>query len=389
VKPLRIAHFGSEMAPVVKVGGLGDVIGALSREQARRGHSVVVVLPAYRVADVKSLGAKQRIGRIELPWGVRREEAAFDLYTPSVDGAGAPVRVLLVDHVSDRRFFDRPGIYDDPVSGEGYPDNAERYLFYCRGALEGLKLLGESFDVLHAHDHQAGWVPCFARTHEPAIHDRRRGDGVHGHNLGYRGIHDPWVLSLAGFGRELFYPTSPFEFWGRVNYMKVGLAFADLISTVSPRYAKEIQTTGEFGFGLEGLLARRGGDLRGILNGIDDRVWDPARDPLISYPYDREHPEGKWKNRAALAQECAFPSSPDWPIVGMVSRLVDQKGFDLVEGIAAWLARLEARFVILGTGQSLSGAVRPNDGGPPRRVHYRTGFDEPFAHRIEAGPICS
>ena len=387
MKPLHIAHFGSEMTPVVKVGGLGDVIGALAREQARRGHSVVVVLPAYRTADVKSLGPKQRIGRIELPWGVRREEAAFDLYTPRADGEGASVRVLLIDHVSERRFFDRLGIYDDPSSGEGYPDNAERYLFYCRGALEGLKLLGEPFDVLHAHDHQAGWVPCFARTHE-AAHPSFAGAATIFtiHNLGYQGIHDPWVLSLAGFGRDLFYPTSPFEFWGRVNYMKVGLAFAGLISTVSPRYAKEIQTTGEFGFGLEGLLARRGADLRGILNGIDDRVWDPARDSLIPYPYDREHPEGKWKNRAALAQECGFPSTPDWPIVGMVSRLVDQKGFDLIEQAERDLTRLETRFVILGTGQSryqeLCARMMASH---PERVHYRTGFDEPFAHRIEAG----
>jgi starch synthase len=375
------------MTPVVKVGGLGDVIGALAREQARRGHQVVVALPAYRGADVKSLGMRQRIGRTELPWGVRREEAAFDLYTaPAVDG-GAPLRVLLVDHVSERRFFDRLGLYDDPVSGEGYPDNAERFLFFSRAAMEGLKLLGEPLDVLHAHDHQAGWVPCFARTHYAADPAFSRAATVFTiHNLGYQGIQEPWVLGLAGFGRELFYPTSPFEFWGRVNYMKVGVAFADLISTVSPRYAMEIQTGGEFGFGLEGLLARRSGDLRGILNGIDHRVWDPARDPLVRFPYDREHPEGKWKNRAALAEECGFPSAPDWPIVGMVSRLVDQKGFDLIEQAERDLLRLEARFVVLGTGQAryqeLCARMMASQ---PTRFHYRAGFDEPLAHRIEAG----
>jgi len=206
------------------------------------------------------------------------------------------------------------------------------------------------------------------------------------HNLGYQGIHDPWVLGLAGFGRELFYPTGPFEFWGRVNYMKVGLAFADLISTVSPRYAAEIQTSGEFGFGLEGLLARRGRDLRGILNGIDDSLWDPARDPLVPHPYDREHPEGKWKNRAALAQECGFPSAPDWPIVGMVSRLVDQKGFDLIEQAERDLLKLEARFVILGTGQARYQELCARMmASAPSRVHYRAGFDDALAHRIEAG----
>ena len=384
---LRIAHFGSEMAPVVKVGGLADVIGALAREQARRGHRVVVALPAYRVADLRSLGTRQRIGRLELPWGVRAEEAAFDLYTPPPMDGESPLRVLLVDHVGERRFFDRPGIYDDPVSGEGYPDNGERFLFFARAAIEGLKLLGESFDVLHAHDHQAGWVPCFARTHEAGHSAFAAAATVFTiHNLGYQGIHDPWVLGLAGFGRELFYPTGPFEFWGRVNYMKVGLAFADLISTVSPRYAAEIQTSGEFGFGLEGLLARRGRDLRGILNGIDDSLWDPARDPLVPHPYDREHPEGKWKNRAALAQECGFPSAPDWPIVGMVSRLVDQKGFDLIEQAERDLPKLEARFVILGTGQARYQELCTRMmATAPSRVHYRSGFDDALAHRIEAG----
>jgi starch synthase len=375
------------MAPVAKVGGLGDVVGALAREQARRGHSVVVVLPAYRGADVKSLGARQRLGRAELAWGLRREEAAFDLFTTPAENGGAPLRVLLVDHLSERRFFDRPGIYDDPVTGEGYPDNGERFLFFCRAALEGLKLLGEPFDVLHAHDHQAGWVPCFARTHEAAHPAFARAATIFTiHNLGYQGIHDAWVLSLAGFGRELFYPTSPFEFWGRVNYMKIGIAFADLVSTVSPRYAQEIQTSGEYGFGLEGLLARRGADLQGILNGIDDRLWDPARDRLIPYPYDREHPEGKWKNRAALANECGFTSQPDWPIVGLVSRLVDQKGFDLIEQAERDLLKLEARFVILGTGQArYQELFKTWMASHPERVHYRPGFDEPFAHRIEAG----
>jgi starch synthase len=385
--PFRIVHFGSEMTPAVKVGGLADVLGALSREQARRGHRVVVVLPAYRGADLRSFGQRQRLGRCELPWGVRREEASFDLYTAPATNGQPPLRVLLVDHVGERRFFDRPGIYDDPATGEGYPDNAERYLFFSRAAIEGLKLLQEPFDILHAHDHQAGWVPCFARTHEarhPAF--ARAGTVFTIHNLGYQGIHDPWVLGLAGFGRELFYPTSPFEFWGRVNYMKVGLAFADLISTVSPRYAAEIQSSGEFGYGLEGVLARRGEDLKGILNGIDDEIWDPLRDSLIAHPYDREHPEGKWRNRSALAQECGFPSAPDWPIVGLVSRLVDQKGFDLIEQAERDLMRLEARFVILGTGQArymeLCAGMMSTD---PARVHYRTGFDERFAHAIEAG----
>src|SRR5206468_9179227 len=131
------------------------------------------------------------------------------------------------------------------------------------------------------------------------------------HNLGYQGVTDPWVLGLVGFGAEHFYPGGPFEYWGRVNFMKVGLAFADMLSTVSPRYAQEIQTSGEFGLGLEGVLRRRSADLRGILNGIDDRVWNPATDPLLPAHYDRAHPEGKAAVRESLANACGFPPGPD------------------------------------------------------------------------------
>jgi starch synthase len=225
------------------------------------------------------------------------------------------------------------------------------------------------------------------RTHEafePAFRDV--GTVFTIHNLGYQGIYDPWVLGLAGFGGELFYPSGPFEFWGRVNYMKVGLAFADLITTVSPRYAREIQTSGEYGFGLEGVLSRRAGDLRGILNGIDEAYWNPASDPMLPEPYDRDHLEAKAVSRAVLTQACGFPSGSNGALIGIVSRLVEQKGFDLIEQGHARLLELEARFVVLGSGQPryeelLRKLARRN----PDRLHYRSGFDEPFAHLIEGG----
>ena len=400
-----IVHFASEMTPLAKVGGLGDVVGALSVEQARRGHRVIVALPAYRSLAVPTGWTRRPLEGCEVPWGLGRESAGFEIVTPPAemiaprggdgaraggDGAEAirgSLRILLVDHRGERHFFDRAGIYDDPARGQSYPDQAERFLFFARAALEGLSRLGETFDILHAHDHQAAWVPCFVRTQlasRPAFQGAATVFTIH--NLGYQGIHDPWVLALAGFGRELFYPTGPFEFYGRVNFMKVGLTFADLLSTVSPRYAREIQSGGEFGFGLEGVLRHRSADLRGILNGIDDETWDPARDRLLPHSYDREHPEGKAKVRAALAAECGFPSTPDWPLIGMVSRLVDQKGFDLIEQAETDLLRLDARFVVLGAGQpryqELFTRLMIHQ---PHRVYYRAGFDERFAHMIEGG----
>jgi starch synthase len=383
--PLRIAHIASEMTSIVKVGGLGDVVASLSAEQARRGHTVTVAVPAFASATIGPGWTRESLGTHQVPWGMGHEPASYRLLSPASQGHGG-LRVLLVDHVGERRFFDRAGVYGDPLTGEGYPDNGERFLFFSRAALKGLERLGDRWDVIHAHDHQAAWAPCFVRTHEaasPAFSSSATIFTIH--NLGYQGIHDPFVLALAKFGRELFYPSSPFEFWGRVNDMKVGLVFADMISTVSPRYAIEIQSSGEYGFGLEGVLARRRGDLRGILNGIDDS-WDPAIDPFLAHHYDRQHLDGKWQNRADLIERCGFPPQPDWPIVGMVTRLVDQKGLDLVEASERELLRLEARFIVLGSGQArYQELCRRMMERAPDRFQFRSGFDEPLAHRIEAG----
>jgi starch synthase len=382
-RPMSVVHLASEMAPLVKVGGLADVVGALSAEQARRGHRVVVALPDYRTLRLPEGWSREPFGSSEVPWGMSRELAHFEVASPRTGGP----RVLLVRHAGERRFFDRAGIYDEPHSGAGYPDNAERFLFFARAALSGLARIGERFDVLHAHDQQAAWAPCFVRTHlaqADAFRDVATVFTIH--NLGYQGIYDPWVLGLAGFPRELFYPSSPFEFWGRVNYMKVGLAFADLLSTVSPRYAREIQSSGEYGFGLEGVLRRRSADLVGILNGIDDVTWDPARDPHLPAHYDVDHPAGKAAVREALVAASGFPSRPDRPLVGIVSRLAEQKGFDLLEQAESELLKLDARYVVLGSGQPRYQDLFTRLAAKhPDRVHFRSGFDEPFAHLIEGG----
>jgi starch synthase len=382
-RKLSIAHVASEMAPLVKVGGLADVVSALALEQARRGHRVLVVLPRYRTIEVPAGWTMHDLGGTRVPWGLGQEAARFSI----AEDPQADLRVLLVDHAGDRKFFDRPGVYDDPATSEGWPDNAERYLFFARAAIEGLKGFGETFDILHAHDQQAAWVPCFARTHEADEPSFARLATVFTiHNLGYQGIVDPWVLSVAGFTRELFFPQSPFEYWGRVNFMKIGLVFADLVSTVSPTYAREIQSNGEMGFGLEGVLRRRTGDVRGILNGIDDRVWDPATDLHLDAHYDREHLDGKLANRRGLALSCGFPLDPDWPIVGLVSRLVEQKGLELIEAAESELCDLPARFVVLGVGQPRWQELFHRLAFErPWQWWFATTHDEALAHRIEAG----
>ena len=378
-----VVHLASEMAAFAKVGGLGDVVAALAAEQVRRGHRVLVAIPHWRDLTVPAGWKLSDLSGTLVPWGMGHEPARFTM----AEGPSDQPSVLLVDHTGDRRFFQRPGFYDDPQTHEGYSDNAERFLFFTRAALEAVKGFGEPFDVLHAHDQQAAWAPCFVRTHDAE-------DGAFAntatvftiHNLGYQGIVDPWVLGLAGFPRSAFFPHSPFEYHGRVNFMKVGILFADMVSTVSPTYAREIQTSGEYGFGLEGLLHRRTTDLRGILNGIDDREWDPATDPWLPAHYDRDRMEGKRTCRHALALSSGFPLEPDWPIVGWISRLVEQKGCDLLEEAERSLCGLPARYVILGVGSPrYMDMFRRLADERPWQWWYGTAHDEALAHRIEAG----
>jgi len=382
MNPLTIVHVTTEYAPRVRVGGRADMVGGLAREQARRGHRVVVVMPRYASIGTPAGADARPLADVDVPWGLGRERARFDLVDA---GEGAP-RLLLVGHAGPRAFYDRSGVYDDPGTGAAWSDNAERFLFFARAALEGLKQLGERVDVLHAHDHQAAWAPCFARTHEsldPAF--ARLATVFTVHNLGYQGLVDAWVLALAGFAPDTFFPGAIFEFWGRVNYMKVGLVFADLVTTVSPRHAREIRTDGEFGYGLEGLLESRKADLRGIVNGIDES-WDPLEDPWIAQRYDATTLELRAHDRAALVAECGLGSGPDWPVVGMAAGLEEQKGWDLVVQAEADLLALEARYVFTGRGQARYRDVLSRmSAAHPGRIHFREGRDTAFTHRLLAG----
>jgi starch synthase len=368
---MRILMVASEALPFAKTGGLADVLGSLPRALQQLGHHVDVVIPRYR-----GITAGRSIGRVSVPLGT--QVAAAEVVATTSDG----VRTVFIDHPA---YFDRDYLYG--TGGHDYADNAERFAFLARAALEWAAT-GPPYDVIHGHDWQAGLVPVLLRNAfvdhpwlgtAPAVFTI--------HNLAYQGIFDASWLPRLGLGWELM-NVDALEFWGRISYLKGGIMFSRSITTVSPTYAREIQTP-EFGFGFDGILRYRSADVVGILNGIDYDRWDPARDANLPMPYDASNLAGKALAKRAVLEAYRLPvdeSALARPLVGMITRMVDQKGFDLLAALADDLPRLDASFVLLGSGERryedlwLGLSARY-----PDRVGARIGFDEGLAHLIEGG----
>jgi starch synthase len=369
---MRILMVASEAIPWAKTGGLADVVGALPRALVRLGHRVDVVIPRYR-----GVTAGQAVGRVTVSLGGRITDAPiFEL-----DASG--VRMLFVDQPE---YFDRPALYGE---GNGdYPDNPLRFAFLGRAALDWAAASGQRYDVVHAHDWQAGLVPVMLGTTsrlQPTIGGTPAVFTIH--NLAYQGTFRAEWLPVLGIAPELM-RVDALEFWGRVSFLKGGVMFSRVVTTVSPRYAQEIQMP-EFGFGFDGILRHRSRDLVGILNGIDYDQWDPERDVHLPEPYSASKLMGKRAAKRAVLEAYGMPITESViarPLVGMVSRMVDQKGFDLIAALANDLPRVDASFVVLGTGdRRYEDLWRGLAARYPDHIGARIGFDEGLAHLIEGG----
>jgi starch synthase len=283
-------------------------------------------------------------------------------------------------------FFARPGLYGDD-NGD-YPDNAIRFTFFCRAALALAVRLSESPRILHCHDWQTALIPAYLRT-LPWL-DARLSDAAlvyTVHNLAYQGIFPAWAFQLSGLPPHLFQPGGV-EFFGQTNFMKAGLLYADAITTVSPTYAEEICTP-EFGSALDGLLRARRNALVGILNGVDYTVWSPEVDPHIAERYSATDLTGKATCKKALLRAVHLPEELETPLIGMISRLADQKGFDLLAAALDRLLALNLRLVILGSGAPLYEELLASlSNRYPQKIAVRVGFDNVLAHQIEAGSDC-
>ena len=370
---MNIVFAASECVPFAKTGGLADVVGALPQALAQLGHSVSVYLPKYKQTRLPD--AKVLLPSVTIPF-----DDQYRFCSVLDGGKRSGVQFYFIDYSP---FFDRDALYGTPAGD--YPDNAERFALYCRAVLEASKVLGVP-DIFHCHDWQSALVPVLLRT---SYADDPVFRGTHTvftiHNIGYQGLFPPDTLPLLMLPWDLF-AIDKMEFWGKANFLKGALVFSDHITTVSRKYAQEIQTS-EYGFGLEGVLRARAGSLTGIVNGVDYSEWSPEKDRYIVRQYSAENLEGKKECKYDLLRQFGLEKAPiDLPVVGIVSRFAAQKGFDLIADIANDLARLPLIIATLGSGdKEYQDLLLKLHRQYPEKFAVRVAYDNALAHKIEAG----
>ena len=371
---MKILMAASESVPLAKTGGLGDVVGALSGALAGLGAEVAVVLPAYR--SILEGGFSWQETGIEVEAALGRERVKGTILKTTLDG-GVAVYTIRQD-----RFFRRPQLYGTPQGD--YPDNAERFAFFSRAAIHLSQRTGP-WDVIHCHDWQAALIPALKQLDAASRSEARKCRTVLTiHNLAFQGNFPMAGSSLLNLEARYFTPEH-LEFYGRVNFLKGGILFADALTTVSRKYAEEILTP-EYGCGLEGVLSGRESDLQGILNGVDYREWNPAIDPYIEKKYGPADLGGKQACKKDLQEIYQLPLKASVPLIGIVSRLADQKGMDIILQAIEDLLSMNLQIVILGAGDEKYQALLAElPVAHPGKIGVKIGFDNALAHKVEAG----
>jgi starch synthase len=375
---LNILLASSEVVPFAKTGGLADVCGALPLELAKLGHHVTVMMPAYRSTRASGQVLEATNVKFDVPIGSKIVRGR--LLRSTLPNSEVPVYLVEQDD-----YYDRPELYR--TKGDDYRDNCERFVFFCRAALESIRLLQLDVDIVHCNDWQTGLIPAYLKidySHTPGYEQISSLLTIH--NMAYQGQFWHWDMLLTGVDWKYF-NWRQMEFYGGLNLLKTGLVFADAINTVSPTYSQEIQSP-PLGCGLEGVLQQRADVLSGIVNGVSYEIWNPATDPHIATQYDeRTWTTGKKFCKAALQRAFNLPEEARTPVIGLVGRLADQKGWDLVADVMRrWVREQNVQWVILGTGephyhellQSLANEY-------PNRVGLQLAFSDAVAHQVEAG----
>jgi starch synthase len=375
-RKLRIAMVATEAVPFAKEGGVADVMGSLPKELAALGHEVCLFLPRYGVIDPRRFEMELTNIVHWMPLG----GAYFQVRLWRATLPGSSVQVYLLEN---EEFF---GVHRHLYLGLDQRDEQRRFILFCRALLEMLPMLGFAPDIFHLNDWQTAPCAAFLRSSHAYLLRGRRARIVYTiHNLQYQGHWDPSILEEVGLDRSRVFGPQGLEYWGDVNWMKGGINYADVITTVSRRYAEEIQTL-DHGWGLDEVLFQRHSRVLGIPNGIDWESWNPAADSDLAAQFTAEDvAAGKARNRTALREEFGLPDEPDIPVIGVVSRLVDQKGFDLVADIADELGALQMQLVVLGTGHAAYERLFRELSEKTPNIRARIGFDVALSHRIYAG----
>ena len=378
---MRVVFASSEAVPFSKTGGLADVAAALPKALSQRGHEVSLMTPYYPQVIKKNgrdVPAIQPTGKT-LKVTVGSKQVEGKILQSTLPGSG--VKVYLIEQPI---YFDRPGLYVE--QDQDYRDNSERFVFFSRAVLEATRVLDLKPNILHANDWQTGLVPAMLSIEyrkQPGFEQTASVFTVH--NMAFQGQFWHWDMLLTGLDWKYF-NWRQMECYGHLNLLKTGITFAEIVTTVSPTYAREIQTP-EFGCGLNGALSARQYDLLGILNGVDTEIWNPATDTFIAKNYTANSlSDGKTACKAALQKRLGLPERPSVMLIGSISRMTHQKGFQLLEQCSNMLLDQDIQYVFLGSGESrfeemLTAMAKAH----PDKVSTTIGYDEALSHHIEAG----
>jgi starch synthase len=376
-KKLKILFLSPEAVPFAKTGGLADVAGSLPGALKRIGIDIRSALPFYRTVSEGDFEIRPLLDELEVPLGTALLRAkVFETRTDD------DIPFYLIDRED---LYHRPNLYGNPTGD--YYDNMERFVFFAHAALRLIENIGFKPDVIHCHDWQTGLVPALLKGPYGKNPKLSRISSIFTiHNIGYQGVFPEEKLVVTGLPKDEFLNIDGLEFWGNISLLKAGIVYSDAVTTVSPKYAQELQTP-EYGMGMEGILQARRAFLHGILNGVDYSLWDPRHDHHILLSYSPQEMEGKGHCKEALIKEMGLDDSiKSRPLLGVISRLDGQKGFDLLVELLEDILALDVGLVVLGSGvETIQKAIEEATERHPGRVGLFFGFNEPLAHRIMAG----
>ena len=378
----KVWYLASEVSPFAKTGGLGDVTGSFPKALKSTNQEIRVIMPKYKSINERKYVLREVIRLKDIPVTINDVTR-----TINVKSAFLPDSKVQIYFIEIPELFGRSGLYTDSATGKDFPDNSERFAYFCKGALETLKILSWKPDIIHCNDWQTALTPYYLKT---IYKDDDFLKGIKTiftiHNFSYQGIFKKNISPALDIQAEDVEENGAFENDGNLNLLKGAILYSDQITTVSETYAKEISTKKEFGYGLEKVLQKKSKSFTGILNGVDYTVWSPHVDKLIPFKYSEEDLEGKAQNKQSLLTRVNLKYQEDVAVIGMISRVVEQKGFNLLLDAMAQLMELNVQLVILGTGdKKIEKQILGMQKKYSSKISLNQAFDETLAHMIEAG----